>query len=94
MVSVTTSTSAAEHLALVLTTARERGSTWPCMDNDAWTAEDAETRAAAARACRPCPVSSLCAAAAREDPPTFGVWAGVDFADRDARRAALRAGAA
>lgn len=79
MVSVTTSTSAAEHLALVLTTARERGSTWPCMDNDAWTAEDADTRAAAARACRPCPVTALCAAAAEELAPKWGVWAGRDY---------------
>jgi len=29
-------------------------------------------------ACRPCPVSSLCAAAADEHGEKFGVWAGID----------------
>jgi len=86
--------SAAERLADTLHAAAERGETWPCRDESAWISEDADERAEAARRCTGCSVSSLCRAAALEDPPTWGIWFGVDFGDREQRRAALRAGAA
>jgi len=85
---------ASERLREALADAVARGDSWPCRDDDAWTSEDYAERAEAARRCTGCSVSSLCRAAALEDPPTWGIWFGVDFGDREQRRAALREGAA
>ena len=82
---------AAERLRETLADAVARGDSWPCQDDDGWTSEDHAERVEAARRCTPCPVTSLCAAAALEDPPTWGVWSGVDYGDKVQRRAAIRA---
>lgn len=77
-----TANTAAEHLAMTLDAAARRGEDWPCRGRDEWTDEDRDTRAAAARACLGCPVSALCAAAAAELAPRWGVWAGIDYEPR------------
>lgn len=50
----------------------------PCSGSDDWTADDAGARAAAAVACRACPVVERCAAAAASTGEAFGVWGGID----------------
>lgn len=84
-----TATTAGERLAHALERAAERGDTWPCRDHPGWTSEDIDERRQAADGCASCPVSSLCAAAALEDPPVWGVWHGVDYGDREQRKAAI-----
>jgi hypothetical protein len=49
----------------------------PCQTTpDVFVAEHREARAAAAAVCAACPVILLCAQAADEIAPSFGVWAG------------------
>ena len=63
----------------------------PCTaDPDAWTSDDAEVRAYAARACRGCPVLEACRAFAAANQEAHGVWAGVDRGDRAAVRSLNR----
>lgn len=51
----------------------------PCRaDPDAWTSEDPDERAYAARACVDCPLIVQCARFARLNAEQFGVWAGID----------------
>ncbi|KRB45004.1 WhiB family transcriptional regulator [Terrabacter sp. Root181] len=56
-------------------------------DPDAWTGDDPAEKARAARICRSCPLLPHCAAVAVEEKHQHGVWAGVDFGDRAARKA-------
>lgn len=54
----------------------------PCRGSDAWTSDDAEDRAVAARACQSCALLDLCGAAADSTRERFGVWAGIDRSPR------------
>ena len=81
-----TAQTAGERLASALEAADDRGDTVPCAGRAEWISEDVDERAEAARACRPCPVTALCAAAADEHREKFGVWAGVDRTPRPRRR--------
>ena len=57
----------------------EQGTLPPCADRSgAWTSDDRDERALAARLCRPCPILTECGAAADSTKERFGVWAGVD----------------
>ena len=52
----------------------------PCQeDPEAWVGDDAKLRAQAAIECLTCPMLKVCAAAAFNETPEFGVWAGVDY---------------
>ena len=46
-----------------------------------WHADDTRDRAAAAYACRGCPIQLACAEAAISRHETWGVWGGFDFED-------------
>ena len=81
-----TAQTAGERLAIALEAAVFRGDRVPCAGREEWVSEDVDERAEAARACRPCPVTALCAAAADEHREKFGVWAGVDRTPRPRRR--------
>jgi hypothetical protein len=79
---------ASERLSLALEAATHRGDRVPCAGREEWVSEDHDDRAEAAIACRPCPVTSLCAAAADENREVWGVWAGVDRSTRSRKASA------
>lgn len=54
----------------------------PCCGSDAWTSEDPAARASAVLACRACPLTEACRAAADSTHERFGVWAGEDRSPR------------
>lgn len=65
------------------------GAALPCWDRthgNPWLAEDREARKYAAHRCGNCPLSSACVAMASEQGCTFGVFGGLDFAQRPGRR--------
>lgn len=74
---------AAERMHLALIGLTDRGLRPPCGaatgDRNAWTSDDHHERAAAALACRPCPLTELCREFADETKATHGVWAGEDL---------------
>jgi hypothetical protein len=52
----------------------------PChADPEKWVGEDLDLRVEAVMACRSCPLFDACAKEARLNPPTHGVWGGVDY---------------
>lgn len=74
--------SAHQALNRALTQLAAAGKRPPCGDfpvDSPWLSEDSAERRTAAKWCDGCPVLAACHAAAEEDPPTFGVWAGVDY---------------
>lgn len=86
---------AGERLSVALEAAQDRGDRVPCAGRGEWVSESAQDRAEAVAACRPCPVTSLCAAAADENGEKWRVWAGVDRGHRPSpKRATETAGAA
>ncbi len=56
------------------------GQSVPCRQPDAygWLSDDPDLHAAAAKACKDCPVIKLCRAAAADSRERFGVWGGRD----------------
>lgn len=79
-------TPAEERLAQKLADLAEDGVLPVCSaDPDAWFAETPAERAEAAAECDGCVVFDLCAAAAAEIRPRFGVWAGRDTTPRPRR---------
>ena len=66
----------------------QRGGVIPCRGSTAWTDDEPEARAAAALACRVCPLVDPCAAAAESSGEDWGTWGGRDRSPRHARRAA------
>lgn len=75
-------------LAVVLADLADDGVKVPCAEDlatDAWFAETPAERAEAAAECDGCAVFNLCAAAAAEIRPRFGVWAGRDWTPRPRR---------
>ena len=76
---MTGTTSPHDRLAFALGRVLANGSRPPCADGSgAWTSDDRDERALAARLCRPCPILTECGAAADSTKERFGVWAGVD----------------
>ena len=76
---MTGTTSPHDRLAFALARLLANGSRPPCADGSgAWTSDDHDERALAARLCRPCPILTECGAAADSTKERFGVWAGVD----------------
>jgi len=76
---MTDTTSPHDRLAFALARLVANGSRPPCADGSgAWTSDDRDERALAARLCRPCPILTECGAAADSTKERFGVWAGVD----------------
>ncbi|HOA57786.1 MAG TPA: WhiB family transcriptional regulator [Dermatophilaceae bacterium] len=76
---MTDTTSPHDRLAFALARLLANGSRPPCADGSgAWTSDDRDERALAARLCRPCPILTECGAAADSTKERFGVWAGVD----------------
>jgi uncharacterized protein YbjT (DUF2867 family) len=71
--------SAHEDLNRALAAALDLGLIIPCAGSDDWTAEDAATRASAARRCDGCPCLTECGTAAAETRERHGVWAGHDL---------------
>lgn len=65
------------------------GRVLPCWDRsqgNPWLSEDREAREYAAHRCGACPLSSACVAMATEQDCRFGVFGGLDFAQRPGRR--------
>ena len=76
---MTDTTSPHDRLAFALARLLANGSRPPCADGSgAWTSDDRDERALAARLCRPWPILTECGAAADSTKERFGVWAGVD----------------
>ena len=52
----------------------------PCqLDPEKWVGDDLDRRVEAVLACQSCPLFDACARDATRNPPTHGVWAGVDY---------------
>lgn len=65
------------------------GAELPCWDRthgNPWLSEDRESREYAAHQCGSCPLSSACVAMATEQGSTFGIFGGLDFAQRPGRQ--------
>lgn len=81
---------AEERLTAALVDLVDRNRRTPCADPDTWrhwTSEDYTERDAVAERCHACPIFRECEAAAAENPPRWGVWAGVDYDPRPRRKA-------
>lgn len=70
----------------------ERRERPPCGEGDwpAWTSEEADDRAVAARCCAGCPLTRVCLSEAVDAKVNAGVWGGVDFTTKGAKRRAER----
>ena len=82
--------SAEDMLTNALVALADRGRRTPCGDPDdyeRWTSEDYRERDAVAERCHACPIFRECDEAAKENPPRWGVWAGVDYDPRPRRKA-------
>lgn len=70
----------------------EHGKRTPCSftsdDNNPWTSEDADDRAAAALSCGPCPLLALCSDFADEIGASWYVYGGVDRSPKPKTRKA------
>lgn len=67
----------------------EGGGALPCWDRtqgNPWLGDTTAEREYAAHRCRSCPLTSLCVALAVEQQATFGIFGGLNFAQRPGKR--------